>query len=87
MGASVCGAETVPDSMLYYAAVALSRMTSDEELAAGRVFPSVTSIREVSREVAIAVAQHAYDKNIARTMPARGENTAEFVERKMYFPE
>ena len=34
LGASVCGAETIPDSMLYHAAVALSKMTTEEEMAA-----------------------------------------------------
>jgi len=87
LGASVCAAETVPDSMLYYAAVALSRMTTDDELSAGRVFPGVNAIREVSREVATAVAHHAYDKGLARTNPGRGESVEEFVERKMYYPE
>ena len=38
LGASVCAAETVPDSMLYRAAVALSRMTSEVELQEGRRF-------------------------------------------------
>ena len=87
LGASVCAAETIPDSMLYHAAVALSRMTSEEELAAGRVFPGVDSIRAVSREVAVACAQHAYDKGIARNYPRRNETTEEFIERKMYWPE
>ena len=87
LGASVCAAETVPDSMLYRAAVALSRMTSERELQEGRVFPAATNIREVSREVATAVAHHAYEKKIARTNPARGETVEDFVERKMYYPE
>ena len=87
LGASVCAAETVPDSMLYRAAVALSRMTSELELQEGRVFPAATNIREVSREVATAVAHHAYEKKIARTNPARGETVEDFVERKMYYPE
>jgi len=87
LGASVCAAESVPDSMLYRAAVALSGMTSDEELAAGRVFPSVTAIRDVSTAVATAVAHHAYEKKIARINPGRGESIEAFVQRKMYFPE
>jgi len=53
LGASVCGAETIPDSMLYHAAVALSKMTSDAEMRSGRVFPSVTAIRECSEQVLI----------------------------------
>ena len=73
--------------MLYHAAVALSHMTTEEEMAAGRVFPSVTSIRECSKEVAIAVFRHAKEKNIARVLPGRGETIESFVARKMYYPE
>ena len=73
--------------MPYHAAVALSRMTSDAELQAGRVFPGVESIRDVSREVAIACAKHAYDKGIARSNPGRNETVEQFITRKMYFPE
>ena len=87
LGASVCLSETVPDSMLYRAAVALSKMTSEAELSEGRVFPNVTSIREVSKEVAIAVAHHAYEKNLARRSPGRGESVEAMVLRKMYYPE
>ena len=64
-------------------AVGLSVGRLDE----GRVFPKVESIRDVSREVAVAVAHHAYDKKIARTQPGRGETVEGFIERKMYYPE
>jgi len=87
LGASVCATETITDGMLYQAAVALSKMTSDEELAKGAVFPAVGSIREVSLNVALACVHNAYDNNIARANPARGETVENFVERKMYFPE
>ena len=87
LGASVCAADTVTDSMLYHAAVALSRMTTETELRSGRVFPTITSIREVSREVAVAVAKHAYEKGLARQHPGRGESVEGLVERKMYYPE
>ena len=73
--------------MLYRAAVALSKMTSEAELSEGRVFPNVTSIREVSKEVAIAVAHHAYEKNLARRSPGRGESVEAMVLRKMYYAE
>eukprot|EP01052_Picozoa_sp_SAG31_P034995 SAG31_NODE_4163_length_3520_cov_3.090032_5_plen_48_part_00 len=32
----------------------------------------------VSQEVAVSVAEHAYDIGIARTMPGRGETVARF---------
>jgi len=87
LGASVCAAETITDSMLYQAAVALSKMTSDAELSQGSVFPAVGSIRDVSLQVALACMYNAYDNNIARANPGRGETVEGFVERKMYFPE
>jgi len=87
LGASVCLTETIPDSMLYHAAVALSKMTTDDELAKGSVFPAVDQIRTVSLNVAIACARDAYDKGLARANPARGETVEGFLERKMYFPE
>ena len=33
------------------------------------------------------MAHHAYEKQIARVSPARGESVEEFIERKMYYPE
>ena len=73
--------------MLYHSAVALSRMTSAEELAAGRVFPSIKNIRACALQVGTSVAEHAYELNIARSAPGRGETVAQFVTRKMYYPE
>uniref|UniRef100_A0A7S4B0Y2 Malic enzyme n=1 Tax=Chrysotila carterae TaxID=13221 RepID=A0A7S4B0Y2_CHRCT len=87
LGASVCAAETIPDSMLYSAAVALSKMTTEEEMAEGRVFPSIKSIRECSLEVAVAVVRHAKELGLARASPARNETVERWVERKMYYPE
>jgi len=87
LGASVCAAETIPESMLYYSALALSKMATEDDLAVGRVFPDITTIRECSREVAIACVRHARDLNIARASPARNESIDRWVERKMYYPE
>eukprot|EP00962_Isochrysis_galbana_P055054 scaffold26724_cov120-Isochrysis_galbana.AAC.13 len=47
----VCAAESIPDSMLYKAAVALSQMTSEAEMAKGSVFPSLVHIRKCSQTV------------------------------------
>ena len=87
LGASVCQAEAVPDSMLYVAAVALSQMQTPEEMASGRVFPTITAIRDVSYHVAVAVVKHAIQRNIARAHPDPGESVEQWVARKMYYPE
>ena len=70
-----------------HAAVALSQMTSDDELGHGRVFPPITNIRDASQHVAVTVAKHAAELNIARERPARNETVEEWMQRKMYYPE
>ena len=40
--------------MFYRAAKALAKCVTDEELEEGKVFPSVSNIRDVSLEVAVA---------------------------------
>jgi len=87
LGASVAAAETIPDSMIYEAAVALSQMVSEQDMASGSVFPKITAIRDCSKAVAIAVVKHAQSLNIARAKPGRNENVQQWVSRKMYYPE
>jgi malate dehydrogenase (oxaloacetate-decarboxylating)(NADP+) len=55
LGATVCGAKKVTDRMLYVAAEALATFVSDEDVRQGKVFPAVTSIRECSHRIAVAV--------------------------------
>ena len=37
--------------------------------------------------VAVAVAKHALEENLARAGPGRGESVEQWVAKKMYFPE
>ncbi|EOD08133.1 mitochondrial malic enzyme [Emiliania huxleyi CCMP1516] len=91
LGASICQSETIPDSMLYESAVALSRVTDEEEMARGSVFPSISKIRQCSHAVAVACIRHAHDLGIAKASPGcdhnRGETYEQWVTRKMYYPE
>ena len=73
--------------MLYHSAVALSQMPTDAEMAEGRIFPRIETIRECSYHVAVAVAKHALEENLARAGPGRGESVEQWVAKKMYFPE
>lgn len=87
LGASVCQTETIPDTMIYKSAVALSTMTSAEDVAAGKVFPALKTLRSCSMAVAEACVEHALELNLAKKKPKRGESIREFLEKKMYFPE
>jgi malate dehydrogenase (oxaloacetate-decarboxylating)(NADP+) len=51
--------------MFLAAARTLAGMVSSDDRALGRVYPSLASIREVSHEIATAVATIAHDSGLA----------------------
>ncbi len=59
MGAWVCHAKRITDSMFAVAARACAECVPPERLAAGTILPTVGEIRRVSRTVALAVAEEA----------------------------
>ena len=65
MGALASEAREVTDEMFLAAARTLAGMVSKEDLAMGRVYPSLTQIRTVSRAIATAVATVAHDSGLA----------------------
>lgn len=71
--------------MLYVAAEALANHVTTEELAQGKVFPPLRKIRDVSREVAVAVIKQAIEEGQADKMTDI-ENLDEYVYKKMYDP-
>lgn len=83
---TVVGARTVTDKMLYVAAEALAKFVSPEESAAGKVFPHINHIRQVSHRIAVAVAEEAIREGQA-TKVKDADNLAQFIANKMYFPE
>jgi len=85
LGATLCGAKTVSDKMLYVAAEALAKHMTPEELAQGKVFPPLSKIRDVSRHVAVAVIEQAIQEGQAKKM-TDVEDLHEFVSKKMYDP-
>ena len=66
LGAIVAKAARVSDSMVYEAAKGLSRSLLPEEIQNGNLYPELNRIREVSGEVAAAVANQAIQEGLAR---------------------
>merc|ERR1719210_868822 len=64
-GAICCQASTIPDSMFMKAAEAVANSLTHEDLAADRVIPEQSRVREVSLNVATAVVLEAQRLNIA----------------------
>ena len=66
LGAVTSCARGVSDEMFLAAARVLAAQVSEEDLAIGRVYPSLSRIREVSALIAAEVASIAYRKGLAR---------------------
>lgn len=67
LGVLATEAVEVTDEMFLAAARTLASLVKDEDLAQGRIYPPLTSIREVSLRIAVSVAEVAYNKNLARS--------------------
>jgi malate dehydrogenase (oxaloacetate-decarboxylating)(NADP+) len=89
LAASVGGVSRITDRMLFRAARACAESLLPEEIAAGRVFPIVSRIREVSHAVACAVIEEALEEGFTTKINTTRANfnIAEFVSKKMYFPD
>lgn len=86
-GATLSGCHIITDEMLYIAAEALANCTTSEDLAAGRVFPPLHKIRDVSHQIAVAVTKEALRKGHASKLSGRNIDDIEsFVRNKMYNP-
>jgi malate dehydrogenase (oxaloacetate-decarboxylating)(NADP+) len=84
LGALASEAREVTDAMFLAAARTLARLVTDEDRATGRVYPPLTKIREVSLQIATAVAAMAHDSGIARC--ARPADIAGDIRARMFEP-
>jgi malate dehydrogenase (oxaloacetate-decarboxylating)(NADP+) len=65
LGAIASGARRITDEMFMAAAKTLSQLVTDTDLAQGSLYPALPRIREVSAQIAAAVARVAYDESFA----------------------
>ncbi len=65
LGVVVSGARHVTDEMFEAAARALAEQVTPDDLAAGRIYPVLSRIRDVSLSIAEAVARIAYREGLA----------------------
>ncbi|MCA0377354.1 MAG: NAD-dependent malic enzyme [Gemmatimonadetes bacterium] len=84
LGVLVAQASRVTDEMFAAAARTLSGMVTADDLAMGRIYPSLSRIREVSRAIAIEVARIAFERGLAQV--ERPSDVAAAVAETMYEP-
>ncbi|MBW7933367.1 MAG: NAD-dependent malic enzyme [Gemmatimonadaceae bacterium] len=84
LGVIASEAAHVTDEMFFVAAKTLASMVTDADLAKGCVYPDLQRIREVSSNIAAAVAEVAFDRDLAGI--PRPHNIPAHVRRHMYEP-
>ncbi|PKM11608.1 MAG: NAD-dependent malic enzyme [Gammaproteobacteria bacterium HGW-Gammaproteobacteria-3] len=84
LGALACNARQISDEMFLEAARVLADNVSAEDLTAGTLYPPLAKIRQVSLEIAVAVAAIAYGQNLARA--PRPHDLARMIKAMMYDP-
>ena len=84
LGAIVSATRHVTDEMFAAAARTLADTVSDEDLRLGRIYPALERIRDVSARIAVAVAETAYERGLARQ--PRPADLLEAVRAHMFWP-
>jgi malate dehydrogenase (oxaloacetate-decarboxylating)(NADP+) len=84
MGALASEASEVTDEMFSMAATTLAGLVRPEDLEEGRVYPPLTTIRDVSLKIAAAVATMAHDTGLARI--PRPADITEDIRGRMFQP-
>ncbi|MFH1113698.1 MAG: NAD-dependent malic enzyme [Pseudomonadota bacterium] len=85
LGVIASCAEHVTHEMFLAAARVLAQHVSYADLSQGRVYPPLPKIREVSKAIAIEVADLAYRRGLARN--EKPDDLAAYVDSLMYYPE
>ena len=84
LGAITCGATRIIDEMFLAAAHTLASRVTITDLQQGSLYPPLTKIRDVSVQIAVAVAQIAYQHGLAsKPQPT---DLLECVREQMYDP-
>ncbi|KAJ1694694.1 hypothetical protein LUZ63_011392 [Rhynchospora breviuscula] len=96
LGTLLSGARVISDGMLQAAAECLAAYMKDEEVHEGVIYPPISRIRDITKEVAAAVVREAVKEDLAegyRDMDPRElerlneEEIIEYVQNNMWSPE
>ncbi len=84
LGAIVAEAREITDEMFLLAAATLAEMVSPERLAAGALYPAISELREVSRQIAAKVVCQSRDCGVGRLY--RDEEVMDAVDSAIWYP-
>ena len=85
LGVIASQARHVTEDMFLAAAETLADQVSDDDYKIGRLFPSLSTIRQISLHIATAVAELAFEEGLAGIQ--RPDDVKAFIQSQMYEPE
>ncbi|XP_053737358.1 NADP-dependent malic enzyme [Synchiropus splendidus] len=86
LGVTACAARHIPEDIFLTAAEALAHLVTEKDLAEGRLYPPLTSIREVSVKLAVKIVEYAYEHKLATLHPEPADKDA-YVRSLIYTPD
>jgi len=84
LGVIASQARLVTEDMFLVAAETLASQVSDDDYKIGRLYPSLGTIRQISLNIAAAVAELAFEEGLAGVQ--RPENIKAFIQSQMFEP-
>ncbi|XP_048209587.1 LOW QUALITY PROTEIN: NADP-dependent malic enzyme [Perognathus longimembris pacificus] len=83
LGVLACGLRHITDKVFLSTAEVISQQVSDEHLEEGRLYPPLSTIRDVSLKIAVKIVKDAYQEEAATVLPEPQDKEA-FVRAHMY---
>ena len=85
LGVIVSSAKTIPDDLFLVASRTLAKLVSEQNIQNGALYPRLTEIRNVSLNIATAVAEKVYELGISQNKK-KPENLKQIIAEYMYDP-
>jgi len=85
LGTIISNATTIPDELFLVASKTLAKLVSEQNLQDGALYPRLTEIRNISLNIAIAVAEKVYELGISKDNE-KPANLEQLIEDYMYDP-
>ena len=85
LGTLVSNATTIPDELFLVASKTLAGLVTEENLEKGALYPRLTEIRNISLNIAVAVAEKVYELGISKDKD-KPANLKQLIEDYMYDP-
>ncbi|KAG8537016.1 hypothetical protein GDO81_025203 [Engystomops pustulosus] len=86
LGVIACGVRHISEDIFLTTAEAIAEDVTEENLAEGRLYPPLSTIREVSMKIAVKIVDYAYRNNLASWYPEPQDKEA-FVKALVYSPD